>query len=118
MAAKEQVGRFGEDIAERYVREQGWEVLARNWRCAHGEIDLVAVDGDELAVVEVKTRRSQTFGSPQEAVTAAKLARLRRLAATWLAAQERRFTGVRIDVIAVTIPSAGAAKLEHLRSVG
>jgi putative endonuclease len=81
-------------------------------------LDLVAVDGDELAVVEVKTRRSRTFGDPQEAVTADKLARLRRLAATWLAAQDRRFAGVRIDVIAVMVPTAGAAKIEHLRGVG
>jgi putative endonuclease len=118
VAAKDEVGRFGEDVAERYVREQGWEVLARNWRCAQGELDIVAVDGDELAVVEVKTRRSQAYGAPQEAVTGDKLARLRRLTGAWLADQSRSFDGIRIDVIAVTIPSAGAARVEHLRGVG
>jgi putative endonuclease len=118
VAAKDEVGRFGEDVAERYAREQGWEILARNWRCAHGELDLVAVDGDELAVVEVKTRRSQAFGAPEEAVTADKLARLRRLTGAWLESQSRSFAGLRIDVIAVSIPVGGAAKVEHLRGVG
>lgn len=118
MAAKDQVGRYGEDVAERYVRALGWEVLERNWRCARGELDLVGVDAGEAVAIEVKTRRSQAFGDPAEAVTAAKLARLRRLVAAWLESQERRFAGVRIDVIAVTVPSAGAARVEHLRGVG
>ncbi len=117
MAAKDEVGRYGEDVAARTLREAGWEVLARNWRCAEGEIDIVALDGDCLVVVEVKTRRSHSFGVPQEAVTQVKLARLRRLAAAWLAAQTRRFSDVRIDVVAVTVASAGAAQVEHLRGV-
>jgi putative endonuclease len=118
MRATDQVGRYGEDVAARALAARGWEVLARNWRCADGELDIVAVDDGELVAVEVKTRRSSTFGSPAEAVTRTKLARLRRLTAAWLASQERCFRGVRIDVIAVTVPHAGAARLEHLRAVG
>jgi putative endonuclease len=117
MAAKDQVGRYGEDVAARYVSEVGWEVLARNWRCAAGELDILALDGCELVAIEVKTRRTVTFGSPAEAVTHRKLRRLRRLAAAWLASQERHFPGVRVDVIAVTVPRAGAAQIEHLRGV-
>ena len=118
MAAKDRVGKYGEDVAARHLSEAGWEVLARNWRCASGELDIVAVDGDELVAVEVKTRRSATYGSPQEAVTHSKLARLRRLAAAWLEQQPRHFRGVRVDVIAVTVARAGAAQIEHLRAVG
>ena len=118
MAAKDEVGRHGEQVVARRLEEDGWEVLARNWRCEQGELDIVAVDGDCLVSVEVKTRRTAAFGSPQEAVTAAKLARLRRLTAAWLAAQERRFGAVRIDVCAVTLPRSGAAVVEHLRGVG
>ena len=118
MAAKDEVGRYGEDVAARHLTLAGWEVLARNWRCEFGELDIVAVDGDELVAVEVKTRRSAAFGSPQEAVTHAKLTRLRRLAAAWLDQQSRRFGGVRVDVIAVTVARAGAAQVEHLRAVG
>ena len=116
--ARQAVGRHGENVAARTVADLGWEVLARNWRCTHGEIDLVAVDGDELVVIEVKTRRSARYGTPAEAVTPAKVARLRRLAAAYLGAQQRRYAGVRLDVIAVTLPRAGSAHVEHLRAVG
>ncbi len=117
MAAKDEVGRYGEDVAARSLEHAGWEVLARNWRCEHGELDIIAVDGGELVAVEVKTRRTATFGSPQESVTRDKLYRVRRLVATWLSRQDRHFDGVRVDVIAVTVARAGAARLEHLRGV-
>lgn len=117
MAAKDEVGRYGEDVAARTLTEQGWEVLARNWRCAQGELDIVAVDSGELVAVEVKTRRGAAYGSPQEAVTWRKLHRIRGLIAAWLASQDRRFPGVRVDVMAVTVGRAGAARIEHLRGV-
>jgi putative endonuclease len=79
------LGRYGEALAVRYLREQGMEVLERNWRCEHGEVDVVARDGDCLVICEVKTRRSAGFGEPVEAVTVAKARRLRRLAAAYLA---------------------------------
>ena len=69
------LGRYGEDLAARYLGERGMQVLDRNWRCEHGEIDLVALDGDCLVVCEVKTRRSTAFGEPVEAVTWRKAAR-------------------------------------------
>ena len=117
MAAKDEVGRHGEDVVARALEEQGWEVLARNWRCPLGEIDIVARDGGDAVAVEVKTRRSATFGSPVEAVTRVKVARLRRLAAAWLAGQDDHFDGIRIDVVGVTLPPAGAAVLTHVRCV-
>lgn len=117
MAAKDEVGRYGEDVAARDLAEQGWEVLARNWRCSDGELDIIAVEGDTLVAVEVKTRRTATYGSPQEAVTWRKLTRIRRLIAAWLAAQDRRFAAVRVDVVAVTVAGAGAASIEHLRGI-
>jgi putative endonuclease len=118
VAAKDEVGRYGEDVAARVLVDLGWTVLDRNWRCEVGEIDIVAVDGDEVVIVEVKTRRSLAFGTPAEAVTWSKGARLRRLAAAWLQTQERRFSGVRIDVIGVEVPRSGVARVEHLRGVG
>lgn len=117
MAAKDEVGRYGEDVAARILTEQGWEVLARNWRCPDGELDIVALDGEELVAVEVKTRRNAAYGSPQEAVTRRKLNRVRRLTAAWLGAQDRVFAAVRVDVVAVTVARAGAAQIEHLRGV-
>jgi putative endonuclease len=112
------LGRYGEDLAARYLGELGMEVLDRNWRCEHGEIDLVALDGDCLVVCEVKTRRSTAFGEPVEAVTWHKAARLRRLASAWLADHELRPAGVRIDVVGILRPAAGPASLRHVRGVG
>jgi len=117
MAVKDEVGRDGEEMAARHVEQAGWQVLARNWRCRHGELDMIAMDGEELVAVEVKTRRTTTFGTPAEAVTRQKVWRLRKLVAAWLCTQEQRFESVRIDVVAVTLPPAGAAQIEHLRGI-
>ncbi|MEX0913491.1 MAG: YraN family protein [Demequina sp.] len=117
MAVKDEVGRYGEDVAARHVERQGWQVLARNWRCRHGELDMIAMDGTELVAVEVKTRRSATFGTPAEAVTRQKVWRLRKLLAAWLRTQEERYASVRIDVVAVTMAQAGAPQIEHVRGI-
>jgi len=117
MRAKDALGRYGEDVAAAHVVERGWRVLDRNWRASQGELDLVALDGDELVVVEVKTRRSAAFGHPAEAVTPAKLARVRRLAAAWLTAHDVRPASVRVDVVAVLVPPGAPAQVEHLEGV-
>jgi putative endonuclease len=116
MAAKDELGVRGERIAERHLIARGFELLDRNWRCAQGEIDLVLRDGDETVFVEVKTRSSTAFGHPLEAITVAKLARLRRLAAAWC--QAHPGTGrIRIDAIAVLAPHRAPATVEHLERV-
>jgi putative endonuclease len=112
------LGQYGERLAARYLGDRGMQVLERNWRCEHGEIDLIALDGDCLVVCEVKTRRSTAFGEPVEAVTWRKAARLRRLASAWLAAHDVRPGGVRIDVIGILRPADGPASLQHVRGVG
>lgn len=117
MRAKDAVGRYGEDVAAAWARDAGWTVLDRNWRGEGGELDLVALDGDELVAVEVKTRRSTAFGHPAEAVTARKLARVRRLTAQWLVAHDTRPASVRIDVIAILVRRGEPLVLEHLAGV-
>jgi putative endonuclease len=114
------VGAYGEQLAARYLVESGIQILDRNWRCDQGEIDIVAMDDTCLVIVEVKTRRSIAFGSPVEAVTAVKAARLRRLACCWLTehrAQVESVADIRIDVIGVLRPSIGPARIEHLVAV-
>lgn len=111
------IGEYGERLACEYLTGLGYEVLDRNWRCDQGELDIVARDGDSLVFCEVKTRRSTAFGSPVEAVTPAKAARLRRLAVCWLREHTRHATELRIDVIGVLRPPRGAAELEHLMGV-
>jgi putative endonuclease len=117
MAAKDELGRRGEKLAADYVVGAGLEIIERNWRCAQGEIDLVAKDGAELVFVEVKTRSSIAFGHPLEAVTTAKLARLRRLAAAWCEAHPGIHQSIRIDVVAIIAPTNGLVEIEHLRRV-
>lgn len=117
MRAKDAVGRYGENVAATHLIRCGWEVLDRNWRGSGGELDIVALHGTELVVVEVKTRTGDGFGHPAEAVTPAKMARLRRLAGQWLAAHDVHPASVRIDVLAVHAARSGAARVEHLRGV-
>ena len=112
------LGAYGERLAARYLTERGAQVLERNWRCARGEIDLVARDGDCLVFCEVKTRRSVRFGDPVEAVDWRKVAKLRRLAAAWLREHDVRCSRVRIDVIAILRPVDGPAVVRHVVGVG
>ncbi|MGH3648393.1 MAG: YraN family protein [Micromonosporaceae bacterium] len=115
MTARGAVAAYGERVATRHLITEGMQILDRNWRCRHGEIDIVARDADDLVFCEVKTRRTSTFGTPAEAVIAAKARRLRRLAAAWLAANDVHAPGIRFDVIGVVPRQAGAAAVEHLR---
>lgn len=114
MAAKIELGKHGEQLAVDYLCANGMQILARNWRCRHGEIDVVAQEGRNLVVVEVKTRSSRSHGTALESVRPAKLARLRMLAAKWLATQSQHFETVRVDVIALE-QFAGDYSLKHVR---
>jgi putative endonuclease len=114
------VGAYGERLAARYLVGSGMQILDRNWRCDQGEIDIVAMDGTCLVIVEVKTRRTLAFGAPVEAVTAVKAARLRRLAGCWMTEHRSMVDSVadvRVDVVGVFRPSRGPAEIEHLVSV-
>jgi putative endonuclease len=102
-AARQRLGRDGEALAAQWYAARGYRVLARNWRCAQGELDLVVARGPLVVFSEVKARTSARFGAPAEAVTPTKQARIRRLAARWLAeAMPRRPRAVRFDVAAVS----------------
>src|SRR3954465_14853443 len=116
MAAKDALGRRGEAIAAEHRVAAGMSIVDRNWRCPQGEIDLVLRDGDEVVFVEVKTRSSVAFGHPLEAITAAKLARLRRLAGAWCEAHPGAGR-IRIDAVAVIAPRDLPAVIEHLERV-
>ena len=111
------LGAYGEALAARHLTEQGMVVLDRNWRCDAGELDLVLRDGRVLVVCEVKTRSSLAFGTPIEAVTEQKAARLRRLAARWLADHEVHPDEVRIDIVGVLVPPSGPVEVDHVRGV-
>jgi len=102
-AAGQRLGARGEDRAAAWYRRAGYEVLARNWRCREGEIDLICARDRRVVICEVKTRSSLAFGHPAEAVTATKQRRIRILATRWLADGDPPFAPreIRFDVAAV-----------------
>jgi putative endonuclease len=118
MHAKDVLGRDGEQAAVNYLEGCGFRILDRNWRCAEGEIDIVAVERHTFVVCEVKTRSGTRYGTPLEAVGRAKRARLRRLAVRWLTAHGVRFDQVRIDVVGLLYEGTGGFTIEHVRGVG
>jgi putative endonuclease len=100
-AARRALGADGEAQAAAWYRAHGYKVLHRNWRCKEGELDLVVRRGRELVFVEVKTRRTDRFGIPAEAVTSAKQRRLRALAGRYLADTGARADSLRFDVVSI-----------------
>jgi putative endonuclease len=95
------LGKWGEDQAEIYLKRKGLQIIARNWRTAQGEIDLVARDGRTLVFVEVRTRSGQSFGLPAESVDWRKRRKLREMALCYLQREGMRTPAIRFDVIGV-----------------
>jgi putative endonuclease len=115
---QQSLGAYGERLAARHLAAAGMVVLERNWRCDAGEIDLVLRDGDVLVVCEVKTRSSLRFGTPHEAISDAKLDRLRRLAERWMAERQVRARDVRVDLVGILRPRRGPSVVDHVRGIG
>jgi putative endonuclease len=117
MAAKDDLGRRGEELAAGYLTSRGYRIVDRNWRCPQGEIDLVARHGRHTAFIEVKTRSSVAYGHPFEAITPAKLGRLFRLARLWCRAHPGRHGELRVDVVAIVAPPNGEPVVELFEDV-
>lgn len=115
-----ELGALGEQVATDHLSGLGLTILSRNWRCRYGELDVVAVEPNTNTVVfvEVKTRTGDGFGGLAQAVTGQKVRRLRRLAALWLAAQNRSWSAVRIDVIGVRLGRRRTPEIVHLQGAG
>ncbi|MDF2654299.1 MAG: YraN family protein [Bacillota bacterium] len=95
------LGTWGEDLAERYLKKEGFLILERNYRCRIGELDLIALDGSCIVFVEVKTRQNQSFGLPCEAVNQEKIRHIRRTAAYYLMNHPVDALDQRVDVIEI-----------------
>jgi putative endonuclease len=118
MNAKDELGRLGEQLAAEFLEEAGVRVLDRNWRCAEGEIDIVATERRVLVICEVKTRSDTRYGTPLEVISARKRTRLRKLAVRWVTAHGVFCDEIRIDVIGVLRAGPGEFSIEHVRGVG
>ncbi|HUV10369.1 MAG TPA: YraN family protein [Acidimicrobiia bacterium] len=111
------LGAAGEDLAAAWYEAEGYRVLARNWRCRQGELDLVVARPDVLVFCEVKTRRGDAYGGPAAAVTHAKQQRIRGLALRWLGEHSVRAPSLRFDVVAVRKERGRAPVIEVLEGV-
>ncbi|CCF83810.1 YraN family protein [Nitrolancea hollandica] len=118
MTERRKLGNAGERYAERLLTRDGWRILDRQWRGSKGEIDLVALDGEILVLVEVKTRRGARMGTAEDAVTPAKAARLIALGDEYVATHPTYADHYwRIDLVAITLDSAGAVeRVTHIQN--
>jgi putative endonuclease len=103
MTYQKHIGKFGEEAAAEYLIDKGYLVLEKNFSVRYGEIDLVALDGDSLVFVEVKTRTSDRFGLPEDSITAEKMARMQNAALLWLEAHTEAPDDYRMDVISILL---------------
>ena len=108
-------GVHGEDLAARHLKRAGLKLLERNFQSFAGEIDLIALDGDEIVFVEVKTRADNAFGEPAEAVTPAKQLQMCRCALEYCRRHGLHDPSCRFDVIAILAPPDAEPRITHFR---
>jgi putative endonuclease len=120
-AGRQEIGARGEDLAVAELERQGMQVIARNWRCPLGEIDVIAIERHRgrqtLVFCEVKCRTGLGFGAPLESITYAKLRKLRQLTAQWLMDAQLHVDAVRLDAIGVVILPGAVPELRHVRGI-
>ncbi|MFE6794929.1 YraN family protein [Paenibacillus chitinolyticus] len=114
--SRKDLGRYGEQRAEEHIAALGYKVVARNWRCRSGEIDLIAETEGQLVFIEVRTRRlTGRFGTAKESVDARKQLKVRQIAQMYLYAAKQSDRRARFDVITIELTPAGEFnRLEHL----
>ena len=116
-SSRRRLGNWGEHVAAIQLEAKGYAIVARNWRCAAGEIDLVVRDGETLVFVEVKTRRGRTYGAPEEALTPRKTQKLLQLGAQYVYEQALGDVNWRIDLVAVELDARGLLlRCDHIRN--
>lgn len=115
--SKQQLGHIGEEIAAEYLARNGYSIIARNWYCVRGEIDIIAEHKMDVVAVEVKTRRGTGYGSPLESITPSKVRRLRRLLGMWIRTHGATVRGLRIDAIGITLLTGRKPRIVHIEGV-
>jgi putative endonuclease len=109
------LGRMGEDVAAKILKGAGYRIIERNYRCRGGEIDIVALDGKTVVFVEVKTRSSEEYGSPQLAVDGRKQRQLTRAAMTYLKEKRLLAWSARFDVVGIVVRGK-SHEVEHIKN--
>jgi len=110
------IGNRGEELAAACLERSGYKLIERNFRCKGGEVDIVAREGKTLVFVEVKSRKTLTYGVPQLAVTPFKQRQISKAALTWLARNRLHDTPARFDVIAILLSSDYQHQIDHIKN--
>ncbi|HEX3010675.1 MAG TPA: YraN family protein [Syntrophomonadaceae bacterium] len=110
--AGKKLGQLGEDIAVSYLTNQGYKILERNYYTRYGEIDIICMQGKIIVFVEVRTKSSLNYGSPEESITPRKIEHLRKAALIYLGAFHLSYEEIRFDVIAIML--ADNARINHI----
>lgn len=116
MAAHNELGKWGEEVAAAYLADKGYVILHRDWKSGHRDLDIVARDGCQIVFVEVKTRRNDYFVEPMEAVDYRKLMSLRRSINHYLK-YYRINEEARLDIVSVVMTTEGEPQIEHIIDV-
>lgn len=109
-------GKEGEDIAASFLEQQGYKILERNYRCALGEIDIIACDNEDLVFIEVKTRTGLAFGYPQESITRSKQFRIKKIALRYLVEKRPLYQNYRFDVVSILLKNDTIDKIDVIRN--
>ncbi len=115
---KQDIGKQGEDLAVQFLKKKGYKILERNFHKRYAEIDIIAIDGDTLVFVEVKTRTSDEFGNPLEGIGPWKQKALKRAALFYKSIHQELPEGLRIDAVAVSLsPARVVAQIELVKNI-
>lgn len=118
LAPRQQLGKYGEDLAASYLTKHGYRILERNFKKHYGELDIVALLGTVLVFIEVKARRGRSFGKPEEAVTPWKLREVTQTAQYYKMLHPELPESMRIDVIAIELSADNSIKyFNHIQNV-
>ncbi len=111
--SRQDLGFLGENIACAYLERKGYEILTRRFRYGRAEIDIIAQKGHTLVFIEVKTRRHEEFGYPEESVKKPKKDKLRTAAAGFLSQQKKKFSDIRFDILSIIFKSENNFEVAH-----
>ena len=116
MAAHNELGKWGENLAADYLREKGYDIIERDWKSGHHDLDIVANDHGTLVIVEVKTRRNRLFGDPEESIDYRKRMSLQS-AINHYVKSHRTFSNVRFDIISIVGTIGSTPEIDHIIDV-
>lgn len=116
MNYKKDFGKKGEELASKYLKNNGYEVINQNFRCKLGEIDLIAIKNNTIIFIEVKTRSNTKFGTPEQAVDSNKRKHILRTSQVFLAKNKLNNYDLRFDIISIYM-NGNIYKIEHFKNI-